>query len=816
MAMISYSGSGSQNFVSGNGHQNIQNGSGIQNNYYAFPPQNAQASRVRDEERLQKEKQDCLRSLSYPHMNTRRDNIDDAHPNTCEWLSSTIEFEKWRDIRELPTHNGILWIKGKPGSGKSTVMKHLLSFCEASFGTHRVISYFFNARGGVLEKTPLGMMRSIVYQLVSKSDTIYHAFIEVYREKRAEYYRKNTQQQHYGIQWQQPELKGFIQSIAKQQQPEPLLLLVDALDECADTEVRDVVSFLETISSTAVESGTELRICLSSRHYPEIGMKRQLTLVMESTNEHQKDIARYVLENLCVPDHSIVSQVQRTAGGVFLWAVLVVTTLNSAYNEGQGGSMQERLDQTPKDLEGIFDMLLERKGPEKTELVRMLQWVLLSKRSLTPQELWIASVREPVLSLDPEIIRRRIVRSSGGLIKVRKHKKGEYVQFVHLSVNDLLYRCGRLEVLDPTLQPDAISATHALLWAFCWVSIEGYGNIISLSSYERDLLYETGFFFSYASNHILHHANMALSGCTTRTANGDITLWLNAVHDWIDSVNYPRLLNGYTYRAYYSSGSRLLVRGSSHEKLLITCLAADYRHLFNFVLENYVGIDAVLSNHSTLLQLASSFFDSFTVAQFLLEKGADVNARGGRYGNALQAACSHDQEHIQLVTLLIENSANVNSQGGFYGNALQAACTGERIEKLETVKLLVENGADVNAQGGFYGNALQAACTGDKFEKLEIVKLLLENKANIHARGGEYGGPLCAACSFGNIKIARLLIRKGANIHAQGGHHGNVLGAARKAPKNSEKLVKLLIDRDAEDLPGSISEDDVIFNGRHR
>jgi ankyrin repeat protein len=55
----------------------------------------------------------------------------------------------------------------------------------------------------------------------------------------------------------------------------------------------------------------------------------------------------------------------------------------------------------------------------------------------------------------------------------------------------------------------------------------------------------------------------------------------------------------------------------------------------------------------------------------LLEKGADVNAQGGHYGNALQAAANGG--HDSVVTLLLEKGADVNAQGGHYGNALQAA-----------------------------------------------------------------------------------------------------------------------------------------------
>jgi hypothetical protein len=53
--------------------------------------------------------------------------------------------------------------------------------------------------------------------------------------------------------------------------------------------------------------------------------------------------------------------------------------------------------------------------------------------------------------------------------------------------------------------------------------------------------------------------------------------------------------------------------------------------------------------------------------------------------------------------MLVENGADVNAQGGWYGNALQAASSEGHTE---IAQMLVQNGADVNAHGGWYSNAL--------------------------------------------------------------------------------------------------------------
>jgi hypothetical protein len=112
------------------------------------------------------------------------------------------------------------------------------------------------------------------------------------------------------------------------------------------------------------------------------------------------------------------------------------------------------------------------------------------------------------------------------------------------------------------------------------------------------------------------------------------------------------------------------------------------------------------------------------VTRLLLDAGADVNAQGGEYGNALQAASYRG--HKQVVKTLLDKGAEVNAQGGFFGNALQAASF-EGHEQV--VKTLLDKGAEINAQGGRYGNALQAASLEGHEQ---VVKTLLNAGAHQH------------------------------------------------------------------------------------
>ncbi|KAG7415831.1 Vegetative incompatibility protein HET-E-1 [Fusarium oxysporum f. sp. rapae] len=102
----------------------------------------------------------------------------------------------------------------------------------------------------------------------------------------------------------------------------------------------------------------------------------------------------------------------------------------------------------------------------------------------------------------------------------------------------------------------------------------------------------------------------------------------------------------------------------------------------------------------------------------LATRGADVNARGGEYGNALQAASY--KGNLEVVQLLLDKGADVNAEGGKYGNALQAASFNG---KLEVVQPLLDKGADINARGGLYVNSLYAASYEGHREVVQLLKL---------------------------------------------------------------------------------------------
>ena len=107
--------------------------------------------------------------------------------------------------------------------------------------------------------------------------------------------------------------------------------------------------------------------------------------------------------------------------------------------------------------------------------------------------------------------------------------------------------------------------------------------------------------------------------------------------------------------------------------------------------------------------------------------------------------------------LLLSAGADVNAQGGDYGNALDAAIIKGRTNLAET---LLAEGADVNVHIGPYGNALELAASNDDER---TVQLLLDAGADIE-RVGRFGKPVSAAFIGGALNIVRSFLETGCDM----------------------------------------------------
>ena len=110
-----------------------------------------------------------------------------------------------------------------------------------------------------------------------------------------------------------------------------------------------------------------------------------------------------------------------------------------------------------------------------------------------------------------------------------------------------------------------------------------------------------------------------------------------------------------------------------------------------------------LSSQSVQLYYAA-LVDSPHLISAILDRGADIDVKGGYIGTALVVAAYKGS--LECVEVLLSRGADVNVKVEHYGNALHAATSGGW---LEIMRLLVAHKADVDAISGYHHTALHAA-----------------------------------------------------------------------------------------------------------
>jgi ankyrin repeat protein len=133
-----------------------------------------------------------------------------------------------------------------------------------------------------------------------------------------------------------------------------------------------------------------------------------------------------------------------------------------------------------------------------------------------------------------------------------------------------------------------------------------------------------------------------------------------------------------------------------------------------------IGADVnVKDSYASMSPLMMAAYDGYTeMAKLLIEKGAEVNAKGGADMDMTPLIFAASQDRTDMVKLLIEKGANVNLKTQYGWTPLFFAVTRGRTD---IVKLLIDKRAEVNVQLPTGETALSEA---EKTGKSDIVKLL--------------------------------------------------------------------------------------------
>ncbi|KKP01898.1 hypothetical protein THAR02_06017 [Trichoderma harzianum] len=406
-------------------------------------------------------KRSLIEQLYFDKIDERLTNLTAAQGKTCCWFLDKSQYISWNDTSQQLNHGGLLWIKGHPGTGKSTLMKFLFERVKIDAKADSlqiILSFFFLARGSLEEKSTTGLYRSLLHQLFEKVPDAQNGLEWMTRDG-AKVIQRNG--------WNEKALKQTLAHAVRKLGNRSLTIFVDALDECNKNSVADMVCYFEELCEGAQESQVRLQICLSSRHYPTITIAKGIEVILEDEIGHTEDIEYYIKSKLrlgqSAPALSLRSEILNRSSNIFLWAVLVLDILNREYPNTSISikKMRDRLKEIPPELNDLFEMILTRDSENLDKLHLCLKWILFANRPLKPQELYFAvqlgydkecSGHWDQDDIELEEIKTFVRSSSKGLAEVTRSKtskglaegtrnktsKASEVQFIHESVRDFL------------------------------------------------------------------------------------------------------------------------------------------------------------------------------------------------------------------------------------------------------------------------------------------------------------------------------------------------------------------------------------------
>jgi len=189
---------------------------------------------------------------------------------------------------------------------------------------------------------------------------------------------------------------------------------------------------------------------------------------------------------------------------------------------------------------------------------------------------------------------------------------------------------------------------------------------------------------------------------------------------------------------------------------------------------------------STLLHHAAGFGDIKTL-KFLLDRGADSNAKNRLDGTPLHWAVRSDEK----TALLLEGGAEINARTQNGSTPLYLAS--RRRDSHSVLWLLLDKGADPNIATMNGRTPLMAAARDGDVTAME---LLLAKKADATAFSSSGAGTLTDATRSRNLEAVQLLIENGADVKARTKRSQTALAVA--AQQGVEGIADVLLEHGAE------------------
>ncbi|KAH9170950.1 hypothetical protein EDB89DRAFT_2243816 [Lactarius sanguifluus] len=329
--------------------------------------------------------QDIYKWFSPPDPSTNYNIGCKAHSEgTAAWFFEDNKFKDWTSVGSL------LWIHGKPGSGKSVlcsaVIKYVISLRDA--GQASLAYFYFDFRDKDKKQDFRNFVTSLLVQLSAYSSLCCEIISRIYSA-----HGKGTQQPSDDA------LMDCLREMISVTARQPVYIIVDALDECPDSSgmptPREVVlNLLEDLVHLGLPN---LHICVTSR--PEIDIKIVLGPLAGAVSLHDEigqmtDIFNYVA-SVVYSDRKmrswrdeekelVVEELSNKADGMFRWVFCQLEVLRHCFP----ANIRQTLRELPETLDETYARVLrDINRAHRAHAHRMMQCLVVAIRPLCVEEL---------------------------------------------------------------------------------------------------------------------------------------------------------------------------------------------------------------------------------------------------------------------------------------------------------------------------------------------------------------------------------------------------------------------------------------------
>jgi hypothetical protein len=345
----------------------------------------------------------CLRMLYACPYRDRKERNSERVPGTCEWFTNHSRFQDWNKNQS----SSLLWVSADPGCGKSVLAKYLIDQVLPSTSKRTTCYFFFkddfsdqksvaNAVCAILRQLFLAKPRllrdSILTEFETKGDTFVQSFLDLW---------------------------STLGSVAADQNAGEIVCILDALDECQDGDLSQLIQALKVLYS-ANSGKSNLKFLLTSRPYGHIRRefweleKRLPSIRLSGENEIEvKKISKeidlviqsrveYIGNKRSLEPYELTflqEQLMAVPNRTYLWVHLTLDVIENISGFTKG-NVRRALQRIPQNVDDAYNRILERSSDVKRAR-KLLHIVTAATRPLSVGEIsLIMAIEETHKSYD--------------------------------------------------------------------------------------------------------------------------------------------------------------------------------------------------------------------------------------------------------------------------------------------------------------------------------------------------------------------------------------------------------------------------------